>query len=126
LSKVINVVAYYLRVFRKSILTTINLSPSEPVQALQFIIYSVQKQAFSDEWAYIRNPLHPGQSRLQNLSPFFDDHGLIRVGGHLQHAEIPYEQKHPILLPRSYRLTDSELMIFTNKTNIQGPLLGKQ
>lgn len=106
LTKIIHVVAYCLRVFQKSRVTTINLCPAEQVRALQLIIQLVQKQSFSDEWAHIRDPLHPGQSKLRNLSPFFDEHGLIRVGGRLKHAEIPYEQKHPILLPRSHRLTD--------------------
>jgi len=99
-------VAYCLRVFRKSTSTTINLSPSEQAIALQFIIQSVQKQAFSDEWIYIRDPLHPGRSKLQNLSPFFDDHGVFRVGGHLKQAKTSYEQKSPILLPRSHRSTE--------------------
>ncbi|XP_008180656.1 uncharacterized protein LOC103308665 [Acyrthosiphon pisum] len=106
LPKIIHVVAYCLRVFQKSMFTTINLSPAEQVRALQLIIQLVQKQAFSDEWAHIRDPLHSGQSKLRNLGPFFDEHGLIRVAGRLKHAEIPYEQKHPILLPRSHRLTD--------------------
>ena len=33
------------------------------------------------------------------MSPFLDDNGLIRVGGRLERAQVPYEEKHPILLP---------------------------
>lgn len=44
-------------------------------------------------------------SPLASLSPFLDDHGLVRVGGRLKHARLPYDACHPILLPQSHRLT---------------------
>jgi len=49
LPKIIHVVTYCLRVFRKSTSTTINLSPYEQALALQLIIQLVKKQTFSDE-----------------------------------------------------------------------------
>ncbi|XP_057340601.1 uncharacterized protein LOC130677763 [Microplitis mediator] len=44
-------------------------------------------------------------SKLKHLSPFFDDYDIIRVGGRLNHANISYNQKHPIILPQSHPYT---------------------
>ena len=35
---------------------------------------------------------------LARFSPFFDDTGIIRVGGRIKHATLSFEQRHPILL----------------------------
>jgi Integrase zinc binding domain len=39
-------------------------------------------------------------SFTHKLSPFIDNEGLIRVGGRLGNANIPYEQKHPTLIAK--------------------------
>lgn len=81
-------------------------SPAELSHALEIIILSVQKQTFADELIRLRDPNHKSKSKLRVLNPFIDARGILRVGGRLAHADIPYEQKHPILLPRSHRLTE--------------------
>lgn len=48
---------------------------------------------------------HSCSKNLCQLSPFLDENGLIRVGGRLNNANIPYIQKHPLLLPGRHRLT---------------------
>lgn len=40
------------------------------------------------------------KSQLRRLSPFVDSQGLLRVGGRLTNAELPYSAKHPLLLPK--------------------------
>lgn len=42
---------------------------------------------------------------LQKLSPYVDENGLFRVGGRLQHANIPFDTMHPIILPRRHHVT---------------------
>ncbi|XP_039951398.1 uncharacterized protein LOC120768688 [Bactrocera tryoni] len=37
-------------------------------------------------------------SNLLPLNPILDEEGLLRVGGRLTNSELPYEQKHPIIL----------------------------
>lgn len=37
-------------------------------------------------------------SKLYGLSPFLDSHGILRVGGRLARAPIPYAVKYPIIL----------------------------
>lgn len=44
-------------------------------------------------------------SALKSLSVFLGGDDLIRVGGRLKNANIPYEHKHPILLPKHHNLT---------------------
>ncbi|XP_074099941.1 uncharacterized protein LOC141528018 [Cotesia typhae] len=44
-------------------------------------------------------------SNLIPLSPFLDSNGLLRVGGRLTCAEIPENQRHPILLPGNHHIT---------------------
>ncbi|XP_060861320.1 uncharacterized protein LOC132938478 [Metopolophium dirhodum] len=43
-------------------------------------------------------------SSLAQLAPFVDAHGVIRVGGRLQHSDLNIDAKHPILLPKSSHL----------------------
>lgn len=106
LATIIHVVAYCLRIFTKSKPCTIQLSPREQVDALHRILLTIQRQSFSDEFDKTGNYSCASNSKLRRLSPFQDDNGIIRVGGRLRHATIPYAQKHPILLPRSHRLTN--------------------
>ena len=44
-------------------------------------------------------------NKLLELSPFLDGGGLLRVGGRLKNACIPYERKHSIILAPKHRLT---------------------
>ncbi len=60
-----------------------------------------QTQYFFKELKILRSS---GQLSTSNslcaLSPYIDNSGLMRVGGRLQQADIPYQQKHPIILFR--------------------------
>ncbi|XP_033363073.1 uncharacterized protein LOC117241211 [Bombus vosnesenskii] len=41
------------------------------------------------------------KGKLQRLNPFLDKDGMLRVGGRLSHSPMPFNQKHPIILPKS-------------------------
>ena len=58
------------------------------------------------------------------LSPFLDEHSkVIRVGGRLQNSHLPYDKKHPLLLPKACPLT-SLLFQYEHKKNLHaGPQL---
>ncbi|GFU44948.1 integrase catalytic domain-containing protein [Trichonephila clavipes] len=43
----------------------------------------------------------PSNKKRIPLTPFYDDSGIIRVGGRLKSSMLPDSQKHPILLPRT-------------------------
>ncbi|CAC5392397.1 unnamed protein product [Mytilus coruscus] len=44
-------------------------------------------------------------SKLFKLNPFIDDNGLLRVRGRLERADLPYDAKHPIILPKDSNIS---------------------
>ncbi|XP_017796984.1 PREDICTED: uncharacterized protein LOC108578211 [Habropoda laboriosa] len=106
LTKLRRIIAYCLR-FRKGHRREGPLTAEELQNANERIMKLVQAGAFDKEIRDLQKgtPLHP-KSRLLSLHPFLDDQGILRVGGRLQNAAIPYEQKHPILLPKNSHITD--------------------
>lgn len=75
------------------------LSVRELEQSLMCILKAVQRKHFEDEL----KTLKIGEEipkKLKHLQPFLDSDGLLRVGGRLRNANLPYHTKHPILLPK--------------------------
>ncbi|GFU85239.1 integrase catalytic domain-containing protein [Trichonephila clavipes] len=44
-------------------------------------------------------------SSISNLFPFVDEEGIVRVGGRLENASVPYLHKHPAILPKGSKLS---------------------
>lgn len=66
----------------------------------------VQASAFSTEINRLqKGTLLQGDSKLITLSPFIDNHGILRVGGRLARSNLPGEQQHPMLLPQNHHIT---------------------
>jgi len=67
----------------------------------------VQSESFPRE---LKDLSHGGRvqvcSQLAALAPFLDETGIIRVGGRLKRANLPYDQKHPIVLPARHHITE--------------------
>ncbi|XP_026828139.1 uncharacterized protein LOC113562571 [Ooceraea biroi] len=86
--------------------TPLVLQPDELEEACRCWIKAVQSAAFQKEIAALMKgqPL-PAGSRLQRLSPFLDDHGVLRVGGRLRHANLSSDEKHPRILPSESHFT---------------------
>ena len=62
-------------------------------------------QASCDEPGHEQTLLQKRKNEVTKTSPLyrldpFVDRGLLRVGGRLNHADIPEESKHPVILPR--------------------------
>ncbi|GFT40049.1 reverse transcriptase domain-containing protein [Trichonephila clavipes] len=56
------------------------------------------------------NPL-PKDNKLLPLNLFCDSEGVLRVGGRLsRNTRLSYDQKHPMLLPKSYEFTRKLLL----------------
>lgn len=49
-------------------------------------------------------------SSILSLNPLLDNDGVLHVQGCLNNAEILFEQRHPILLHRSHKLTKLTVM----------------
>ncbi|XP_039311325.1 uncharacterized protein LOC120359084 [Solenopsis invicta] len=67
-------------------------------------------------------PLPTGSS-LRALSPFLDKDGSLRVGGRLQSAQLPFPEKHPLILPKEGSLTELVLRNAHTATLHGGPQL---
>ena len=59
-------------------------------------------------------------SPFANVSPFLDDEGVVRAGGRLRKSDMPFHQKHPILLPENHHVTQLILSHYHIKTEHQG------
>ena len=81
------------------------LSQAE-IEKSEFTIYrTIQLSVFSKEIHDLSNHKDlDTKSSLLSLNPFLKN-GILRVGGRLEHAKIPENQKHPIILPRSHYIT---------------------
>ncbi|XP_066910989.1 uncharacterized protein [Clytia hemisphaerica] len=78
-------------------------------KAEKAIIRLVQQKAFPDDINQLKKkePLKK-TSPIYQLAPFVDGEDILRVGGRINNAtNIPYEEKHPIVLPRRSTTTKS-------------------
>ncbi|XP_046466690.1 uncharacterized protein [Neodiprion pinetum] len=87
------------------------------------IIAWIQRICFASELHDLQRgrPID-SKSCLTPLDPGIDEDGVIRVGGHLNHSSLSYNQKHPIILPKNHKIT--ELII--RKEHISGLHAGTQ
>ncbi|XP_058803914.1 uncharacterized protein LOC131671475 [Phymastichus coffea] len=72
------------------------------------IVKSMQQERFPNELRKLSqtsNSFKRGTS-FDNLAPFIGDDKVIRVGGRLNKSQLPYNQRHPILLPQNHHITD--------------------
>ncbi|KOB70031.1 Pro-Pol polyprotein [Operophtera brumata] len=50
---------------------------------------------------------HPKlKGAIVRLNPFIDESGVLRVGGRLRNASLPYSARHPMLLPKKAHLVE--------------------
>ena len=82
------------------------------------IVRSVQGEEFQDKISFLhRVSVQDPQNRtllktkresstLHKMDPFLDSVGVLRVGGHLKHADLSTEVKHHILLPKKGHTTN--------------------
>ena len=106
LGTLIRVVARCLRILfhrtpeEKERLKT-QLAASELTRAYLACIRDVQRRKFRQETSALRRS-HPVSrtSPLHKLTPFWDTSGIIRVGGRLHQAPLPYNQRHAAIVPK--------------------------
>ncbi|XP_029170330.1 uncharacterized protein LOC114940017 [Nylanderia fulva] len=66
----------------------------------------IQSKTFTEDIRKLQNGAAlPSRSSLQKLNPFLDSEGLLRVGGRLRHANLPYDATHPPILPSESAFT---------------------
>lgn len=78
-------------------ITAMELEPAELA-----IVKIIQHEALDDEFRMLTKSKQVHRSnRFIKLSPYIDN-GLIRVGGRLKNANLPFESQHQILVPRTH------------------------
>lgn len=105
-SRIIRVFGYVRRFvnttrFRTRSPRTAVLTATELRDAERTILRAVQRNSFANEISALahKKPL-PRRSPLLPLNPFVDQDGVIRVGGRLRKSFLPWETKHPAILPK--------------------------
>ncbi|XP_036347613.1 uncharacterized protein LOC118756991 [Rhagoletis pomonella] len=91
-------------------------------QGTKLLLRTIQMTSLWDDY----NALQAGQgvkssSCIASLSPFVDDHGLLRVGGRLKNSALDFEAQHPIILPRRHSVTNAIIMQFHRRNLHAGP-----
>ena len=83
------------------------LLPGELKRAEETVFKLIQQETFPE--------VHEGKQKfgkanevgdLVKLSPFFDNTGIIRVGGRTKHANLSFEQRHLILLSTKHNFVE--------------------
>lgn len=120
-TKLIRVIAYVIRFYSnikmKKEKKDLNLEPlctDELQQARNTIIKRTQHQYWKKEITMLQKGISP--PGLKALTPFLDSEGICRVGGRLQNAPLPYNQKHPILIPRNSHLAKLICQLYHKNT----------
>ncbi|XP_074649022.1 uncharacterized protein LOC141904335 [Tubulanus polymorphus] len=82
------------------------LTPTMLDEAEENIVKYVQKSSLGTEVTNLSSELSrvTKRSPLHNLDPYMKD-DIIRVGGRLSRASIPYQEKHQIVLPKYHRVS---------------------
>ena len=77
------------------------LEPKEISKAERYWVRETQRERFSKELTTLRRGGSVLRSSpLWRLSPFVDSDGILRVGGRLEMSNLPYDAKHPVILPK--------------------------
>jgi len=82
------------------------LSVSYLKKAETSLIRQAQLQEFNEEYISLsKNKEVSGRSKLKGLHPMLQSENLILVGGRLDNAQIAENQRHPIVLPATHKIT---------------------
>ncbi|XP_054723591.1 uncharacterized protein LOC129233642 [Uloborus diversus] len=83
------------------------LTGVELAEAENFWIKSTQGYAYRSEIKSLsKNALIHKESKIASFVHFLDEIGILRIKGRLDHSKFTFDEKHPILLPRSSKFTE--------------------
>lgn len=108
-TKITHLACYWLRVRKRLQKKEIPDRQTPPTsaeidEAIRALVLWTQRVYFSDDLNNLKHN-RACSSKLRKLAPFLDCENVIRVGGRLKRADLPFEQKCPILLPKEARMT---------------------
>ena len=74
--------------------------------AIDTLIKSAQAETYCDILAALSKKSElPDKHPVSKLSPFIDCKGIMHVGGRIKNADVPFDHKHPILIPGDHPIT---------------------
>lgn len=108
--------AHYI-ISRKKKLIKGRPTAQETADALKLIIRLVQREAFQNEISALQEG-SDAKHRLRNLNPFIDpEDDVLRVGGRIKRAFIPFDSRHQMLLPAKHPVTEA-LVRYQHEENL--------
>ena len=118
-NRILRATAYVLRFIKNCRTKQISkgeLIIEELLKAENFLFRQVQVQHYASEIALINFKKQISKSsELYTKSPFIDEFGVLRVDGRIGKADIPQEQKTPIILPKSSYITTLIILHYHTK-----------
>lgn len=120
-NRLVNAVSY----LKQFLVTRTKLTKKDYLQtteeAERLIIKEVQTETFLDEMECIKlNKRLSKESKITNLDPFIDDHGLLRVGGRLRNARLQADERHPVIIPGKHHIALLLVQHLHKQTKHQG------
>ncbi|XP_059217400.1 uncharacterized protein LOC131994647 [Stomoxys calcitrans] len=106
--KAIRVMAYAMRFYRNvrkgyrqgKGYASREISNPEFTETKNILIRMTQRIFYTAEYSSLEhNRQIPKRSTLYTLNPILDPNGLIRANGRIANAALPYNERHPIILP---------------------------
>lgn len=119
--KMLHATVYVLR-FLKILPRGKSICKSDLELAENYLIREVQKTHFGVDYSLLSQDKALLRSNLRTLNPFMNDK-IIRVGGRLANSSLNFEQKHPILLPKSDPFVDKLIDYYHKIHHHTGPYL---
>lgn len=102
--QLLRIIVYVLR-FIKKLPKSARFKVSHLEIAERTLLRSLQHEYFCEDIKNVNKGNLPSPA-LRKLDVFVDGDGLLRVGGRLNNAAIPFGNRHPILLPRRHHIVD--------------------
>ena len=94
---------------------------TNPNEELKNLIKMSQQEIYFDDITRLkRKKTIKSRSHLRELNPFLDEFGLLRVNGRIGRIDLPYDHRHPIILPKNHPLTFKIAAAFHENLNHLG------
>ncbi|XP_070074700.1 uncharacterized protein [Drosophila takahashii] len=78
----------------------------DEIKAARILCIKHAQGCFKDDYQLLlgKKPLK-NRSQLVKLAPIIDENDLLRVGERLHHSQLSRDAKHPVLLPKTHRIS---------------------
>ncbi|XP_067653340.1 uncharacterized protein [Haliotis asinina] len=97
------------------------LEVEEMDDVVTHLIVDTQRKGFPDDYAALASKRKlASSSKIAALQPFLDEDGLMRSAGRLAYADLPYDARCPVILPRKYMVTRLLVKWFHEKCHHMG------